>query len=495
VNHTTALAGNERVPGRRHCAVRCLAFALAVPLLSVVRPAAATDPALERQIAVLEARVQQQLALVKTRPRKKFIGASAVEEPYASYVKEVRGIVARASGWAAAENRRAMVSLAISTDGMLQSVELDRTTGSVALDLALRESVLSAAHFPPFPRAVRERADVLVVTLQIPDPVDLTISGHAASVQPGANPCELPFSEMIDSRAASVSVAGSPAAAPRVSHSQHFQHFQLGDAQNTAPGISPENDRRFNYRSRYLVANLDTRDAGGQCKGLEETYPLIDPARPDFESFPELQDPETLEHFIRDVQGAAPRRGYFAAPTAKKPVVRMGGTSYCIGQTISLCEIRQGQPIEVARLGTSSLLSNSGPGRYFYVPMNTIVVKSWMENRKYTPADARRDAALGGISESQRSGVLLSRYQPEDIAWVMPNFMQWLPVAGFVHDNTVKGLHELSRGETRINNLGAPVSHGCLRLTRYGAVLARWWTPRGAKLFIHYTNAGYRETP
>ncbi len=492
MNHTTALAGNERGPGRRHGVAPRLAFVLAVLLLSAVRLAAATDPALEQQIAVLEARVQQQLALAKNRPRKKFIGGGAQEGPYADYVRKALAIVARAPGLAAAGNRRAMVSLAITADGMLQSVELERTTGSAALDLALRESVRSAAQFPPFPQAVRERADVLVVTLQIPDPVDPIISGHEASAQAGANPCELPFSEMIDLRAASVSVAGSPAAAPRVSR---FQHFQLGDAQNTAPGISPEDDRRYNYRSRYLVADLDTRGSGGQCKGLEERYPLIDPAHPDFESFPELQDPETREHFIRDVQGVAPRHGYFAAPTAKKPVVRMGGTPYCIGQTVSLCEIRRGQPVEIARLGTSSLLSNSGPDRHFYVPMNTIVVKSWMENRKYTSADARRDAALGGISEWQRSGVLLSRYQPEDIAWVMPNFMQWLPAAGFGHDNTVKGLHELSRGETRINNLGSPVSHGCLRLTRYGAVLARWWTPRGAKLFIHYTTAGYRERP
>lgn len=124
-------------------------------------------------------------------------------------------------------------------------------------------------------------------------------------------------------------------------------------------------------------------------------------------------------------------------------------------------------------------MADSGPARYFYVPLNTIVLRSWMENRKYTAADARRDAALGGISEWARSGAHLSYYRPEDIAWVMPNFMQWLPVAGFKHENSVKGLHELSRGETRINNLGAPVSHGCLRLTRYGAVLARWWTPRG----------------
>jgi TonB family protein len=488
----TALAGNERVPGRRAGAVSCLASALVVLLVSAAPPPAAADPPLEHQIAVLEARVQQQLALAMTRPRKKFVGASAVEDPFASYVKDVRAIVARAPGMAAAGNRRAMVSLAIGADGVLQSVELDRTTGSVALDRTLRESVRSAAQFPPFPQALRERADVLVVTLQIPDPVDPTISGHAASARPGANPCELPFSEMTDLRAAKVSVAGRPATESRVSP---FRHFQPGDAQNTAPGISPEDDWRYNYRSRYLVADLDTRDSEGQCKGLEERYPLIDPAHPDVESFPELQDPETLEHFIRDVQGVAPRRGYFAAPTAKKPVVRMGGTPYCIGQTVSLCEIRRGQPVEIARLGTSSLLSDAGPDRRFYVPMNTIVVKSWMENRKYTSADARRDAALGGIADGQRSGMLLSRYQPEDIAWVMPNFMQWLPVAGFAHDNTVKGLHELSRGETRINNLGSPVSHGCLRLTRYGAVLARWWTPRGAKLFIHYTTAGYRERP
>lgn len=140
-------------------------------------------------------------------------------------------------------------------------------------------------------------------------------------------------------------------------------------------------------------------------------------------------------------------------------------------------------------------MSNSGPGRNFYAPLNTIVLRSWMVNRQYTAADARRDAALGGISENQRSGAHLSYYRPEDIDWVMPNFMQWLPVGGFENDGTVKGLHELSRGETRVNNLGAPVSHGCLRLTRYGAVLARWWTPRGAKLFIHYTNTGYRQAP
>lgn len=444
---------------------------------------------LEHQIAVLEARVKRELARAMARPRKAFIGGSTEEEPFAGYVKKVRERIAWAAGLAAAGSRNALLSLVISSDGTLQAVEFDRASGSPELDLTLRAAVRRAAPFPPLPQTVRERADVLVVTLRLPERAGPTNSSLAASAQAGANPCELPFSEMIDLRAAKPRFHGGQSTGSRVSH------FQMGDVQNTSPGISPEDDRRYNYRSRYLVADLNTNDSGGRCKGLAEKYPKVDPTHPDYETFPELQDPETLANFVRNVQGIEPGRGYFEAPTAKKPVVRMKGTSYCIGQTISLCEIRRGRPIEIARLGTSSLMSNSGPGRHFYVPMNTIVLRSWMENRKYTPADARRDASLGGISESERSGVRLSPYRPEDVAWVMPNFMQWLPVDGFEHDDTVKGLHELSRGETRINNLGSPVSHGCLRLTRYGAVLARWWTPRGAKLFIHYTNTGYRQTP
>lgn len=319
--------------------------------------------------------------------------------------------------------------------------------------------------------------------------VGLIASSFAAAALADANPCELPFSEMIDSRVT------KPSAVPVSSTTSRNDHFQIHDAMNTSAGITPEDDRRYNYRSRYLVADLNTRDSRGECKGFVERYPVIDPARPDYEAFPELQDPETLANFVRNVQGSAPGRGYFEAPTVKEPVVRMGRTAYCIGQTVSLCEIRRGKPVEIARLGTSGLMADSGPARYFYVPLNTIVLRSWMENRKYTAADARRDAALGGISEWARSGAHLSYYRPEDIAWVMPNFMQWLPVAGFKHENSVKGLHELSRGETRINNLGAPVSHGCLRLTRYGAVLARWWTPRGAKFFIHYATARYRQVP
>jgi len=445
---------------------------------------AAKPLSLQQQIAVLERRVQRQLALAKARPRKAFVSGSTPEEPFASYVREVRERVARDIDPAAAGSRSALVTLTIAADGALQGLEFDRASGSAALDTRLRAAVRGAAPFPPLPQPVRERADVLVVTLRLPD------AGGPAPIANAGNPCELPFTAMIDPRAAKAVFAGDPSPAdsgPR--------YFRVRDALNTSPGIAGEDDRRYNYRSRYLVANLDTRDPDGQCAGLYERYPLIDPARPDYATFPELQDPATLEHFVRNVQGDGPGRGYFEAPTVKKPVVRIGGAPYCIGQTVSLCELREGIAVEIARLGTSGLMGDSGPSRVFYAPLNTIVLRSWMLDRKYTLADAQRDAALGGISDREPSGSRLSYYRPKEIDWVMPNFMQWLPVDGFANDGTVKGLHELSLGETRVNNLGAPVSHGCLRLTRYGAVLARWWTPRGAKLFIYYTSAGYRQTP
>ncbi|MCL4801099.1 MAG: TonB family protein [Burkholderiales bacterium] len=452
-----------------------------------VKPASA--PSLEQQIAALEASVKRELARAKARPRKAFVSGSTHEEPFAAYVDAVRERIAAGIDPATAGRRSAVVTLAILGDGRLQGLELDRPSGSAELDAALRTAVRRAAPFPPLPQPVRERADVLMVTLRLPQRAEPAAPRMVSSAAAGMNPCELPFTDMIDPRAAKRIAAGGPL------RESDLRRFELRDAMNASPGISVEDDQRYNYRGRYLVANLDTKGPGGQCRGLEERYPLIDLKQPDVETFPELQDPETFEHFMSNVQGDRPGRGHFEKPTVKNSVVRIGGARYCIGQTLSLCEIRRGRPVEIARLGTSGLMSDSGPARRFYAPMNEIVLRSWTADRKYTAADARRDAALGGISERERSGARLSYYRPEEIDWVMPNFMQWLPVGGFENDGTVKGLHELSRGETRVNNLGAPVSHGCLRLTRYGAVLARWWTPRGAKLFIHYTDAGYRRTP
>src|SRR4051794_16016998 len=85
------------------------------------------------------------------------------------------------------------------------------------------------------------------------------------------HPCALPFTEMKDPR------TGKP--------------FVLDDAVNHSGKVTD----RFNYANRYLVADLDTRGADGQCKGVVESYPRIDPSRPDLEAFPDLADSATLQ--------------------------------------------------------------------------------------------------------------------------------------------------------------------------------------------------------
>lgn len=129
---------------------------------------AGTAPSLEQQIAALEARVKRQLALAKARPRRAFIGGSTGQEPFADYVTEVRERIARGPELAPGR-RSALLSLFISSDGTLQAVELDRTSGSSSFDRTLRAAVHRAAPFPPLPQTVRERADELVVTLQLPE--------------------------------------------------------------------------------------------------------------------------------------------------------------------------------------------------------------------------------------------------------------------------------------------------------------------------------------
>ena len=289
-----------------------------------------------------------------------------------------------------------------------------------------------------------------------------------SDVKASPNPCEIPFSEMVDPRTGTL--------------------FQTADALNTTADLDPG----YNYESRYLVADLDTKNHAGQCKGYQEKYQFINAENPDLNVYPELRDRATLDHFIRSVQGAKGGQGHYSAPGSKAPVQTVGGRKFCIGQTVSLCEIRNNRPFEIARFATSGMRGNSAPT--LYAKLNIIELRSWAEKRPYTAADAERDVSLGGVAASQASGVRLSHYVSGG-GWTMPNFMQWQPVQGFRNNGAVMGLHQLAQGETNVYVPGAPVSHGCLRLSRYGAILNRWWTPRGAKMFIHFTAHGYREFP
>lgn len=267
-----------------------------------------------------------------------------------------------------------------------------------------------------------------------------------------ATDCVLPFTQMMSNR-------GMP--------------FSTQDVYNDLAGVKDM------YRGRYVVVNLNTRDDNGNCKGVQEHYPTKDPSA--ISLLPELANQNDLQTYL-----SLP---HYKAPISRSPVE--GGL--CLGQTVTMCELRSnGQVIEVAKLATSSLETGGGyPESGYYPVLSYINTRSWgadYQRPAYTAADGIRDAEMGGTESGVMSGPRLVKYN----GWPMPNFTHFMPAPGYPGNNQ-NGFHELSRGETFHQNMGGPVSHGCLRLTKYGSVLFRWWVPRGARTFIHFTPEGYKK--
>ncbi len=282
-----------------------------------------------------------------------------------------------------------------------------------------------------------------------------------------SNPCDIPFLEMVN---------------PHTGRT-----FTLADAVNQTPNVSDE----FNYRQRFLVADLNTKNDKGQCKGVQESYPFINANAPDFNAFLDLQDETNFRHFMTSVQGDGSGHGFYSTPAQHRPITNFKGVNYCTGQTISFCEIRGGKPVEIMRLATSGQRSNTGST--LYDSLNVVSLRSWAKDRGYTALDAQHDAETGGIAAGQNSGVRLSHYTGGG-GWVMPNFVKWDAAPGF-QTRGYMGMHQLTQGESPIVVPGSPVSHGCFRLSKYGAVLNRWWTPFGAKMFIRSESSKYRQLP
>ena len=250
--------------------------------------------------------------------------------------------------------------------------------------------------------------------------------------------------------------------------------FAVQDAKNDLSGVKDM------YRGRYIVVNLNTKDDNGNCKGVQEHYPSQD-INSAIKFFPELANANDAQTYL-----SLP---HYKAPIYREPIVG----NLCLGQMVSMCELRgNGQVVEIAKIATSSLeTGGSYPHNGYYAELNYINTRSWgsgYQRPAYTAADGQRDMEMGGVDESKMSGSRLVHYNN----WPMPNFMNFVPVSGYA-GNTQNGFHELSRGETFSPNMGGPVSHGCLRLTKYGSVLFRWWAPRGARAFIYFTPQGYKK--
>ena len=119
----------------------------------------------------LHAHVSSQREEYKKRPKRFFVGASVREYVYARYVEDWVTKIERVGNFnypktAHTEGIYGSLKLTVSiyADGSIETVEIDRSSGSKILDAAAVRIVHLAAPYAPFPEEMREKVDVLSIT-------------------------------------------------------------------------------------------------------------------------------------------------------------------------------------------------------------------------------------------------------------------------------------------------------------------------------------------
>ena len=121
-------------------------------------------------LARMQAQISRRVEEYNQRPRKEFIGARAREYRFAQYVEGWRMKVERLGNVNYPEDARGrlygslILTVSIKTDGTLDSVEVNRSSGHQVLDRAAERIVRMAAPYAAFPPDIRKDTDVLVIT-------------------------------------------------------------------------------------------------------------------------------------------------------------------------------------------------------------------------------------------------------------------------------------------------------------------------------------------
>ncbi len=125
------------------------------------------------EIARLEAQISKDYEAYQKRPKRRFIGARAQEYRFARYVEDWRVKVERVGNLnypEAAKREKLFGSLqltvGIKSDGTLESVEINRSSGKKILDEAAVRIVKLAGQngFAPFPSDISQDTDILHIT-------------------------------------------------------------------------------------------------------------------------------------------------------------------------------------------------------------------------------------------------------------------------------------------------------------------------------------------
>ena len=142
--------------------------------LAVADPAPALSGRDLASSALAMARLEGEIARdsddYNKRPRKKFIGTRTDEYRFAQYIEDWRSKVERVGTLNYPEEAKGklygslLLSVTIKSDGTVDKVEINRSSGHRILDDAARRIVTLAGPYAAFPEAIRRDTDLLVIT-------------------------------------------------------------------------------------------------------------------------------------------------------------------------------------------------------------------------------------------------------------------------------------------------------------------------------------------
>ena len=123
-----------------------------------------------RAMARLEGEISKSVDEYNKRPRKKFLGARTEEYRFAQYIEDWRQKIERVGTLnypAAARGKlygSLMLTVAISADGQVARIDINRSSGHKVLDDAARRIVQMASPYAAFPPDIRRDTDILEIT-------------------------------------------------------------------------------------------------------------------------------------------------------------------------------------------------------------------------------------------------------------------------------------------------------------------------------------------
>ena len=141
------------------------------PPEAIVQPTATELAQRTLEAMRMEARIAKDIETYQQRPKRRFVGARAEEYRFARFVEDWRAKVERIGNLNYPEAARELklygsllITVSIRSDGNVENVEINRSSGQKVLDAAAVRIVEMSAPFAAFPPDIKRDTDVLHIT-------------------------------------------------------------------------------------------------------------------------------------------------------------------------------------------------------------------------------------------------------------------------------------------------------------------------------------------